>query len=91
MLLIIFLGIMTTLAIGQGMLVLFLIRSRGHMLALASEVLKLQQRINYLELETMKHKAETSGSNPGKDNEKIYCGKEDYTDPRFIRLAPTGS
>jgi len=43
MLLIIFLGIMTTLAIAQGMLLLFLIRSRGHMLALAGELLKLQE------------------------------------------------
>ena len=43
MLLIIFLGIMTTLAIAQGMLLLFLIRSRGHMLALAAELLKLQK------------------------------------------------
>jgi undecaprenyl pyrophosphate phosphatase UppP len=43
MLLIIFLAIMTTLAIAQGMLLLFLIRSRGHMLALSTELLKLQQ------------------------------------------------
>lgn len=43
MLLIIFLAIMTTLAIAQGMLLLFLIRSRGHMLAISTELLKLQQ------------------------------------------------
>ncbi len=34
---------MTTLAISQGMLVLFLIRTRGHMLAQATELLKLQR------------------------------------------------
>lgn len=43
MLLLILWGLITTLAVGQGLLVLFLIRSRGHALTQSAEILRLQK------------------------------------------------
>jgi len=42
MLLLILWGLVTTLAVGQGLLVLFLIRTRGHALTQSAEILRLQ-------------------------------------------------
>lgn len=48
MLLLIFLGLISVLAIAQGLLLLFLIRTRGHALSQTAEILKLQSAVGKL-------------------------------------------
>ncbi len=91
MLLVILWGLVTTLAVGQGLLVLFLIRSRGHALSQAAEILKLQDAFRNLAAK----QAETTalGIRVRKVEELVYAPeeKEDNNEGgQLIRLAAVG-
>ena len=89
MLLVILWGLITTLAIGQGLLVLFLIRSRGHALSQAAEILKLQEALRLVAA----RQGETLalGLRLSKVEEKVFAPiEEDKESGRIIRLAAVG-
>ena len=88
MLLVILWGLVTTLAVGQGLLVLFLIRSRGHALTQAAEILKLQEAIRLV----ARRQGETlaMGIRLGKVEEKVFAKEDSQESGRVIHLAAVG-
>lgn len=88
MLLFIFLAIMTTLAISQGLLLLFLIRSRVHMLHLAQEIINLHTHTRQIhELKSSLTEFEIALKNHLQERTETI---ED-DDPRIRPLAAVGS